>query len=464
MEDFLRDVEWKLTDRERREAAHHLNRSQVLNQMPWVDVGQFVGRDRELSKLKSMLVARGATAPRFVLVEGLPGVGKSWLVARLLQTEPAIQERFRDGIIWASASEGLDDRDDRSPQEQIITSLVGQVFPNQQPQEDDLEWGPALRRRIRRALSDKSMLLVLDGVEHRIDLDEWMVVDSILGRLLITTRRTDLESRVWRERIRILPVEALDRKHSQELLVRGIETAEAGEPELTRLLGILGDLPLSLDIANRLARYDSGFGELMEQLDHGTVRSLEVTPPVCRGDSLKLTFQKSHRRLNERTARLFRALSVSPQPFDVVALSRVLGWNRVETGRRCRRLAQNGLIWAEKAGRYATHRLIHAYSRYLCRQQDASSLATWKVRFAAHYLGLTARASGLWKQGEESDALHLWRQIIAHVKRACQYAAEQNASHQIIYKLRSDSAADVAGGAEGGPGRRDGLVADLYLE
>jgi hypothetical protein len=464
MEDFLRDVRWKLTDREHREAAHHLNRSQVLNQMPWVDADQFVGRDREVSKLEAMLVARGATAPRIVLVEGLPGIGKSWLVARLLQTEPAIQERFQDGIIWASASNELEDGDDKSPQEQIITSLVGQVFPNQQPQKDDLEWGPALRRRIRSALSDKSMLLVLDGVEHRIDLDEWMVADSILGRLVITTRRTDLESRVWRGRVKTLTVEALDRKHSQELLVRGIETAEAGDPDLGRLLRILGDLPLSLDIANRLARHDSGFGELIAQLDQAAVPSLEVTPPVCRGDSLKLTFQKTYGRLDERTARLFRALSVSPQPFHVPALSRVIGWSRIETGRRCRRLAQNGLIWAEKVGRYATHRLIHAYSRFLCRQQDVSSLIAWKGRFAAHYLGLTARASGLWKQGEESNAMHIWRQITAHVRRACQYATEQKVRHRIIDKLRSDSMTDVAGDPEAGRGNKESFVADLYLE
>jgi tetratricopeptide (TPR) repeat protein len=153
---------------------------------------------------------------------------------------------------------------------------------------------------------------------------------------------------------------------------------------------------------------------------------------VIRQDSLNRTFQVSYHRLDEKGARLFRALGISPQPFDAKAFSHVLGWDRADTGRTFRELAQNGLVIAKQSGRYATHHLLHEYARLLSRQHDMASLPTWQRRFADHYLELTKRASELWRQGEEPEALHLWRYALAHIRQGCRFAAERGQRSSVL--------------------------------
>lgn len=424
LETFLHRVGWQLTDLEWREAERHLNRSPTLSKIPWVDADQFIGRANELRSLRRLLLSKGATVPLILLIEGFPGIGKSWLVAHLLLVDQAVQDSFPDGILWVSMAPESHLPEPEDPNRQTFRSLVEQVFHDQNIREHQYDWKASSRRMVRDALARKRTLLVLDGVDERIDLDKWMMVDPLSGRLLITTRRTDLESQQWRGRVQRLSIGAMPPPQSQELLTREIEEVNVDAADLDWILETLGGVPLALDIANRLAQHDNGLGELLIQLRQSLLPSLEVAPTVFRQDSLNRTFQVSYHRLTEKTARLFRALAISPQPFDAQAFSHVLGWDRADTGRTFRELAQNGLVIAKQSGQYATHHLLHEYARLLSRQHDMASLPTWKRRFADHYLELTKRASELWRQGEEPAALHLWRDALAHIRQGCRFAAE----------------------------------------
>src|SRR5437762_2297411 len=55
-----------------------------------------VGREEDLCRLRQLLTCRQA----FVAVSGMPGVGKTALVAALAH-DPHIRKQFPDGVLWA---------------------------------------------------------------------------------------------------------------------------------------------------------------------------------------------------------------------------------------------------------------------------------------------------------------------------------------------------------------------------
>jgi len=403
-------------------AEKHLSHKAVLRGVPQMDPDRYVERGEE-KELRAKLVARGALPPLILIVEGMPGVGKTALVMHMLG-DREIQKRFSDGIFWV--------RMENREEEIAMQELAEMVLGNESLDRRDL------RRAVRDALRGSRSLVVLDGAEERIDLDWWMVVDPFEGRLMVTTRRRDLRSRDWERRVWRKELDVLPEVKARALLTQGVQV-DVEEEAIKRLLELLGGLPLALEIANRLAVMDGGFQILMAEMKKQVLEWLEVKPPRYKEESLRLAFDMSYRRLEERVAALFRFLSVFPQPFEVEPVARVIGWEEAEVGRALRTLRQHGLVQVERSGCYAMHRLLHEYAGELAEKEDLASLPQWEERFAQYYLGVTREAFEKWRHGEERQAFQIWQQTIIYVERGYSYAADLERSDWALEYLRHTS-------------------------
>jgi len=100
---------------------------------------------------------------------------------------------------------------------------------------------------------------------------------------------------------------------------------------------------MALNIVNHLALGDGGFKWLVQQLKQ-SVLFLKRTSVRDKRESLEACFDLSYNRLDEDLARLFRSLSIFPQPFEAEPVAYVLGWNPAKVMEGFRLLKEVGLV------------------------------------------------------------------------------------------------------------------------
>ncbi len=421
--DFLDEVGWTLTREEWHPAEACLKRDVVswLVGLPGPD--RLAGRRDELDALRDALLSAGRRAPRALVVHGMAGVGKTALVRAALQDKD-VQVHF-ERMLWVSA-EPQPDEPDEAVAARVFRALVDQIWSNGE-QATTPEWNERGRSMVRRKLVRMRTLLVLDGVETGFDLDEWQLVDPVVGRLLVTTRRRDLA-----ERGQMIEVNPLDATAARALLTGGVEI-DVGEDDLGWLIGALGGLPLALTLANRIARLSGGLRDLIVEMRAGLLASLEAGPGGKKG-SARLAFESSYRRLDEEERTLFHCLGLFASPFELAPVAHALDWEMAQTGRALRGLMWAGLVDGAGSGWYAMHSLLRAYAVELGESAEPSSLPAWKARLAEYYAdGANWRR---WAQAEGQS----WRGSIAqqraHIERGCACAHQVGRGDLVLAYLR----------------------------
>ena len=203
---------------------------------------------------------------------------------------------------------------------------------------------------------------MLDGVDEYADLDEWLIMDATVGKLLVTTRRVDLVSRrAGRARTQHFPVPGLERAAARQLVAErsGLPAAEVPEQLLTQL----GGLPLALDIAGRLARFDGGFALLTQQVARRPLATLAVLPGLDPADSVRVSFAASYQRLSAPTQQVLRELWAVPLQFTLTAAVDVCAGDRLAVGAGLRELVRAGIVELVAEGEYRWSALWQAYAR-----------------------------------------------------------------------------------------------------
>jgi len=406
----LAETGWELTDEEWDEAVQYMQRKRVFYGMPQRVEGRFVGRQQEIADLKARLLARRKALPRIIIVQGIPGVGKTRLVMQVLREEKEVQEYFRDGIFWLRVEDW--------GEEKAIMELVEMVLGDKGLGERD-PWKAATK-----ALSRKQALIVLDGVNEWIDLNRWAEVVQD-GVLLVTTWRNDLG-----ERDQLLHVEPMGIQESLDLLTRDLEKVDVEEADLDWVIEAIGGLPLALYILNRIAWWEKGFGQLVRTLRRQLLPSLEIVEK--KGQSVRIAFDLSYEQLDEAAKALFRFVGGFPQPFIVDAVAYVLGWEPEKVGRAFLTLVRVGLVDGEEPGRYWMHRLLHEYAAERAMELDAEFFPQWEERFAAYYLDVTRRAWEKWHQGDDREAFQTWRENLVYIVRGCEYASNRGRGDWVL--------------------------------
>ncbi|CAL9574895.1 hypothetical protein SUDANB6_04946 [Streptomyces sp. enrichment culture] len=283
---------------------------------PPLEFDAFVGRTAELAGL-----ARALDAGRLVTVTGAGGVGKSRLAARAAAR-------------WARGGGAAED-----PSARARPRTWGKVdlAPVHDPEFVDYAVVEALgltdhttrlpRETLLAHLSDRELLLVLDGVEHLVDACAALVVD-LLGRApglrVLAVGRRPLS--VAGERL--FPLAPLGLDEAAELLrVRAAQqgVAPGDEEEVRELCRRLDGIPLAIELAaGRLGALSPG--QLLRRLDDrfrlltGGGRSA-----LPRHRTLRTAIGWSHELCTPEERLLWARLSVFAGSFDLEAAEYVCG-------------------------------------------------------------------------------------------------------------------------------------------
>jgi tetratricopeptide (TPR) repeat protein len=357
------------------------------------DVGDFTGRTGELSQLQELLDrarTQNPTATPMLLVNGMPGVGKSALVlhlAHLLRDHyPGAQLYVRLSAIGeptVTAAEALDSflRALGVRPEQLPATFQGRV---------DL---------YRTLLAEQRALVVLDNAMDREQIEPLRPASG--GCLALVTSRSDLPGMDGVMRHRLQPMVA---EEGVQLLGRlvGPERVAADQRGAERVVELCGGLPLAIRLAGAslttTATRNLPVEKLVERLTGAHQRLDELADEADERQAVRASFDLSYQVLPVELAGAFRYMSLLQVP-DVAAevVASLVGIEQVEAEWRLRALVNAQLVEAvgPTGERYTLHDLLALYSAELVETDSPEDRQAALQRALAWYLQQTERMSRL---------------------------------------------------------------------
>ncbi|HEV7414131.1 MAG TPA: tetratricopeptide repeat protein [Casimicrobiaceae bacterium] len=289
-------------------------------------VTSFIGRERELAEIKSLL-----EGTRLLTLLGMGGLGKTRLS---LQIAADVMESYADGVWFVDLAPIKDPS--------LVPSAVAQVLNVRE------EPGKPLDQTLCEHVKDRELLLVLDNCEHLIAACAG-IVDTLLrgapkARFLATSRE-GLHIR-GEQTYHVLPLAAPDRNAGVDGLLRseavqlfverarlqkpGFLLTERDAPAIAELCARLDGIPLALELAAARMRSLS-IGEINARL-HDRFKLLTGGSRVAleRQQTLRALVSWSYDLLQEREQMLLDRLSVFAGGFDLPAAEAVCGAEPLE--------------------------------------------------------------------------------------------------------------------------------------
>jgi hypothetical protein len=209
----------------------------------------FVLRHEEGERLLAlMLTGESAAVGITAALRGAGGYGKTQL-ARWLAHQEAVQDAFYDGILWVELGESFKVHD---AIEGLIDELTGQ--------KPGLTNATMAAARLKELIGDRRMLLVIDDVWNKSDLDPFL--DGAPNTVRLVTTCFD---HVLPHEAAKVAADAMQPAEAVTLLAVGLPTTQvaAARPALVALAARLGEWPLLLTLANAQLRCDVDDGALV---------------------------------------------------------------------------------------------------------------------------------------------------------------------------------------------------------
>ena len=287
----------------------------------------FVPRPEVTRDLKARLLATGPTepgVPALCALWGMGGIGKTTLAAALAHDpDPDVQDRFPDGVLWATLGQQPD----------ILPLLSGWVQAL-----GDYQFKPLVvetaSTHLRSLLQDKAALIVVDDVWDPAHVPPFLVGGPSC-RVLITTRRAAVADVAGAGQI---PLGVLTPEQSLALLARrlGRDLGPAERDDARQLAETVGFLPLALELA--VVRVGRGVSwiELRRALEAEVARLEELEDPRHRRTGralLKASFNYSLRALraeDQAAYEAFAGLGLLPEDAAIAAPMAATLWEVAE--------------------------------------------------------------------------------------------------------------------------------------
>jgi DNA-binding SARP family transcriptional activator len=319
------------------------------------EAAEFVGRGPELASLTEDDAGR----PGVVVIEGMPGVGKTTLAVRAARL---VRDRYPDGMIYLN----LHSHDPGTPAldqaEALYRLLQMLAVPAAQIPETIGErtalWRAQLSRR-------RAVVILDDAAGH--DQIGSLLPPTSRCLILITTRRR-LADLGWARSLTldVLPVDeavALFRRLSGES-----RSGDAGQ--VAAAVERCGRLPLAIQLtAGRVAQ------DGLPGLDSLT-RELAPAPSWLSGVSaaapeVTAAFDLSYRALEPDHQQMFRRLGLSPcASFSLAAVAALGGCTHAEAEKALGALLDHHLLAQATGGSFRCHDLIRGYAAELAARDD----------------------------------------------------------------------------------------------
>jgi transcriptional regulator with XRE-family HTH domain len=206
------------------------------SRMPVAPNPLFVGRSDALRRIAVTLRAGRALAQsRLVASTGLGGLGKTQLAVEFAHR---YGRYFSGGVYWLSFASARE-----IPLE--VAACAGPGAMDLAPGIDSLPLEERVQRVQRAWQSPEPRLLVFDSCEEEALLHRWRPPTGGC-RVLVTSRRAHWSPTLG---VTVLPLDVLSRDDSIELLRHYRPDVEPGDPSLSSVAHVLGDLPLALHLA-----------------------------------------------------------------------------------------------------------------------------------------------------------------------------------------------------------------------
>ena len=358
-----------------------------------IDTTSFVGRERELDQLGTLLAGT-----RLLTLTGAGGAGKTRLALELAR---GVEASFGDGAVLVELAPVAEPAHVR---EAVAAALDVRALP-----------GRDLDAAVADFLSGRSLLLVLDNCEHVL-LAAASVVDLLLrsapGVAIVATSREPL--RVQGETVFRVPSLALPDPEGPiepgdllgyESIRLFVERAGAAAPgfaledrnarEIVRICYRLDGLPLAIELA--AARLGAlGADAIAERLDDRfrLLRAGSHSAPT-RQQTLEATLEWSHELLSHDERTLLRRLAVFAGGFELPAVEAVCSGDdldRREVADVLGRLVEKSLVTGDDRSRDRRYRLLETVRLYAGeRLEEAGESASLARRHADWAFELAGR-------------------------------------------------------------------------
>jgi tetratricopeptide (TPR) repeat protein len=357
------------------------------------DVRHFVNRDREMSRLGS-LVAEGREEPHVVpvaVITGTAGVGKTSLA---LHWAHSIRPHFPGGQLYANL------RGYAAGSPASSAAILGRFLEDLGVPAKHVPVESERRETMFRSLlADRRMLVVLDNAAESAQVRP--LLPAAAGSLVVVTSRDDLSGLVSQQGALRLEVTTFRTADAVALLRAATADYRARDrrADLTELAQMCAGLPLALRIAaERAAGWASlPLGALIDDLRDESARWSVLTADGEEGSgAMRSVFEWSYRALPAPAARLFRLLGLHPgNEFGLPAVASLAGGGSRQARSLLDTLVRAHLLERRPAGRYEFHDLLRAYAAELVRQEESQAdRAEILGRCLAWYLHTADAAQG----------------------------------------------------------------------
>ncbi|ATE55669.1 AfsR/SARP family transcriptional regulator [Actinosynnema pretiosum] len=364
-------------------------------------IAPFTGRRGELDEI-TRFARSGARGPVVVLVSGVAGIGKSWLVR---QWATLNQERFPDGMLYVNLHGFSSQNETRTPAEALQVLFDGFRIPLVElPRTHEVrvsEWD--------RLISDMTLLVVLDNAATAEQVRH--LIPTGRNVMVLITCRSHLTGLATEAHVRQLHLRRLPHLEAVDLLTTklGADLVTANPQATGELLDACAGHPLALAVLS--ARVGTGDGahlrELVEELRTTGLAAFDTDDPDT---SLSAILDFSLRALSRDERQRYAYLGLMPGPDVTPATAAALfdaplGEARSVLGR----LVRASLLEEAGGGHFELHDLVraHAASR-AARWPDEEEAARARGRVIAYLLRATAAADELLAPGRVPIVLPAW--------------------------------------------------------
>jgi DNA-binding SARP family transcriptional activator len=357
----------------------------VPRQLPAANA-QFTGREAQLAELDGLFDRPGTIG----VLTGTGGIGKTTLA---IHWAHQAADRFPDGQLYINLR-GFDPSCEPIAPEAAVRSFLDAFGVPPEDIPTALETQTALYRSL---LADKRLLLILDNA--RDDAQVRPLLPGSPGTLALVTGRLRLSGLVTQgaQAIRLDP---LDPREAEHLLTNHLQGSRVTrEPEAAQqIIDACAGLPLALAIVAARAADRPDFplaaiaGELADA-NHRLDALAESDPAI----DVRAVFSWSYQALTADAARLFRLLSVHPEPgFSLAAAAAIAEAPPQRTARLLAELTRANLLNAPTPGRHSFHDLLRAYASEQADEVDGQGeLLAASRRMLDYYLHTAYTATRL---------------------------------------------------------------------
>lgn len=362
-----------------------------------LDVSGFVGRERELARLDTVLASAGSRATVTAVLSGTAGIGKTTLA---VHWSHRARDRFPDGQLYVNLR-GFDHSRPRvEPAEaaRIFLETLG-VEPKRIP--TSLEAQVSLYRSL---LAGRSMLIVLDNASDPEQVRP--LLPGSPGCVVLVTSRNSMPGLIAGEGAYAVPLDLMSEEEARALLDHRIGHTRIGAEQnaVQEIIKRTARLPLALAVVAARAATHPGFPLAALAHELRELDAFDVGDPATR---LRTVLNSSYRALTPAAARLFRLLGAVTGPdISARATASLAGVPIGEARRALTELSDANLVTEHLPGRYTFHDLLRIYARELLSTADNEEDRALAVhRFLDHNLHTAWAAAVVMRP--QRDPIHL---------------------------------------------------------